>query len=219
MTDWLLWQLADSAFPSGGFAHSAGLEAAWQLGEVDAASLGTFVNDAVTQAAHGALPFVSAGHGNPGELPAIDLRCDAYLRNPIGNRASRMQGRAWLGACERAFQIPAVGALGDVARAASLPRHYAPLFGATLRLLDVDGDRARRLYLFGVCRGTLSAAVRLGIVGTNDAQRLLAETASHLERTIIRCSAMTIEDAAQSAPLADLWQSAHDRLYSRLFQS
>ena len=32
--DYLIWQLCDSAFPTGGFAHSSGLEAAWQQGEV-----------------------------------------------------------------------------------------------------------------------------------------------------------------------------------------
>ena len=31
---WMVLQLADSAFPTGGFAHSAGLEAAAQAGEI-----------------------------------------------------------------------------------------------------------------------------------------------------------------------------------------
>ena len=44
-SDWLFWQLADSAFPTGGFAHSWGLEAAWQSGEVaDVAALRRFVH-------------------------------------------------------------------------------------------------------------------------------------------------------------------------------
>ena len=53
---WLIWQLVDSAFPAGGFAHSFGLEAAWQQGEVNAASLPAFVRDGIAQAGHGGLP-------------------------------------------------------------------------------------------------------------------------------------------------------------------
>jgi urease accessory protein len=219
--DWLMWQLADSAFPTGGFAHSFGLEAAWQQGEVNAASMERFVRDAIAQAGQGGVPFVAAAHDDPDAdvLQAIDERCDAFLRNQVANRASRIQGRAWLGTIERSFPRPQVRALCDAVRARPMARHYAPLVGATLRTLDVNRQSAVRLFLFGVCRGTLSAAVRLGIVGTTDAQRLLAERAEDLDRTVARCEGLTMDGAAQTAPLIDLWQASHDRLYSRLFQS
>ena len=219
MTDWLIWQLADSAFPAGGFAHSFGLEAAWQQGEVDAASLPAFVRDAIVQAGRGGVPFVWAAHDDPGTLQAIDARCDAFLRNPIANRASRVQGRAWLGTIERAFPRPDVGSFCDAVRARPMARHYAPVFGATRRTLGVERTAAARLFLFGVCRGTLSAAVRLGIVGTTGAQRVLAERADDLDRALAGAAALTMDDAAQTSPLIDLWQASHDRLYSRLFQS
>jgi len=218
-TSWLLWQLSDSAFPTGGFAHSSGLESAWQQGEVNAASLARFVRDGIAQAGRGSVPFVLAAHDEPRELGEIDARCDAFLRNPITNRASRVQGRAWIGTIERSFPRPGVGALCDAVRARPGARHYAPLVGAALRALDVDRQAAARLFLFGVCRGQLSAAVRLGIVGTTDAQRLLAERADDLDRTLASSVALSIDEAAQTSPLADLWQASHDRLYSRLFQS
>jgi urease accessory protein UreF len=34
-----------------------------------------------------------------------------------------------------------------------------------------------------------------------------------------RCADLTLDDLAQTAPVIDLVQGAHDRLYSRLFQS
>ena len=219
MSDWLVWQLADSAFPAGGFAHSYGLEAAWQQGEVDAASLPAFVRDTIAQAGHSGLPFVMAAFDDPGNLVAIDDRCDAFLRNPVANRASRVQGRAWIGTVERSFPREAVRRLTGAVRARPGHRHFAPLFGATLQALELDRPDATRLFLFGAARGTLSAAVRLGVTGTTDAQRILAERSGDLDRTITRCSDLAIDDAAQTSPLIDLWQASHDRLYSRLFQS
>src|SRR5439155_820072 len=66
---WRLWQLADSAFPTGGFAHSAGLEAALQLGEIpDSPAFERFLRDALWQAGQGALPWVSGAHDDPERL-------------------------------------------------------------------------------------------------------------------------------------------------------
>lgn len=216
---WLVWQIADSAFPIGGFAHSFGLEAACQLGEVTTASLPAFVRDVLAQAGRGSLPFVGAGHDAPQAITAIDERCDVFLRNVVANRASRVQGRAWLATVERAFPRPAVLELCAHARASLEAQHYAGLFGATLRHLDVDRPVAQRLFLFGVCRGAFSAAVRLGIVGTTEAQRLLDQSGVDLDRTLARCQGLSLDEVAQCAPLVDLWQASHDRLYSRLFQS
>jgi urease accessory protein len=219
MTDWLIWQLADSAFPAGGFAHSLGLEAAWQQGEVDRTSLSAFVRDVVAQAGHGGLPFVSAAHRNPFALPQLDARCEAFVRNPVANRASRVQGRAWLATVERSFSTSDVRAILEIARTRQIARHYGPVFGATVCALGVDEATTERLFLFSICRSVLSAAVRLGLVGTTDAQRLLADSGADLDRTLARCRGLTIDEASQTAPLVDLWQGAHDRLYSRLFQS
>jgi len=216
---WLTWQLVDSAFPAGGFAHSFGLEAAWQQGEVTVASLPDFVRDAVAQAAQSALPFVLAAYDDSASVATIDERCEAFLRNPVANRASRVQGRAWIGTVERSFPAPALRALCDAIRARGGARHFAPVFGATLHALDVDREDTARLFLFGVAKGTLSAAVRLGIVGTMDAQRMLAECGDNLDWAIRRSGDLAIDDACQTAPLIDLWQASHDRLYSRLFQS
>ena len=208
---WLIWQLVDSAFPAGGFAHSFGLEAAWQQGEVNAASLPAFVRDGIAQAGHGGLPFVLAAFDDPDSLALFDARCDAFLRNPVANRASRVQGRAWAGTVARSFPGARVRSAGN--------RHFSPIFGATMRELGVERGDAARMFLFGVARGTLSAAVRLGITGTTDAQRILSERAADLDLAIRRCSDLVIDDAAQTSPLIDLWQASHDRLYSRLFQS
>lgn len=218
MNDWMLWQLADSAFPAGGFAHSAGLEAAWQCGEVtDTASLVQFVRDSVLQAGHAALPLVTAAYRAPDRLDALDALCDAFLSTTVANRASRVQGRAFLSACARTWPTPALGALAD--RAAGLHGHLGPIFGTATSALDCPLASTQRLFLFLTARTVLSAAVRLGLTGPYHAQQLLAACTPDVDRVLDRCADLTDDDLAQAAPLIDVVQGSHDRLYSRLFQS
>ncbi|HZB25823.1 MAG TPA: urease accessory UreF family protein [Vicinamibacterales bacterium] len=218
MSDWLIWQVVDSAFPTGLFAHSWGLESAWQHGEIrDAAALRVFTETAVIQAGHASLPFVNDGFDWPDRLAALDLLSDAFLTNEVGNRASRIQGRSLIATAARVWPSDALGRLERAS--ADTCAHVAPLCGAILRSLDVPRASAQRMVLFGAARGVLSAAVRLGIAGSYEAQRLQHACAPLLEAVAANCSALGVSDLAQTAPLIDLFQARHDTLYSRLFQS
>jgi urease accessory protein len=211
--DWLLWQLADSAFPTGGFAHSNGLEAAWQQGEVRGRSeLVSFLEASLLQASRATLPFVTAAFDEPEKLAEFDRLCDAFTTNHVANRASRAQGKALLAAAQRIYAVNQ----GTF----SLPcSHLAPVFGGVMRELGVSRETAMRLFFFHHLRGLLAAAVRLNIVGPLEAQALQHRLGPHAEAILRRCESLTLDDVAQPAPLLDLWQGAQDRLYSRLFQS
>ncbi len=198
---WRLLQLADGAFPTGGYAHSGGLEAAVQLGE--AADVRRFVLDVVWQTACGALPFVRRGFLGGADVTEADAGADAFLLGHVQNRASRAQGRALAATCARAF--------------GRAPRwrhgHHAPVLGGVAALVGLSAVEAEILALHVAVRGVLSAAVRLGRLGPLEAQAL------HAELPLDEARRAAPDEPAQTAPLVELFGGLQDRLYSRLFQS
>ena len=218
--NYLVWQLLDSGFPSGGFVHSSGLEASVQHGHVvDADDVRAFARQTLAQAGRSALPLMRAAHRTPADLATLDRLADVFLSSPVANRASRAQGRALLTAVSRSFPRPEIDRLDECLRGEQLGGHVAPLLGAVLGALGIDQGEAEQLFLFSAVRGVASAAVRLGLIGAYDAQSLQAELGADIDRVIRECEGLGPYDIAQTAPLIDLFQSTHDRLYSRLFQS
>lgn len=213
---WLLLQLADGAFPSGGFAHSGGVEAAVAIGR--AADVESLLDASLWQAGRSALPFVGAAARAPERLGELDLRFDATVSSHVANRASRALGRALVSAASRAFGGDArVARLSDVARAG--PSHHAPVLGALFGALRLSPRDAQVAFLHGAARQVLSSAVRLGLLGPLEAQSVQAERAALLERVLVTCADLPIEDAAQASPILELWGALHDRLDARMFQS
>ena len=241
MQDALVWQLVDSAFPTGAFAHSLGLESAWHHGEVSTRDdLRRFVEATILQAASGALPLVNAAYREPARLAEWDALDDAFLSNAVANRASRQQGRTLVASAVRIFASSRLDALSALAvstpnsqspTSKALPTansqtpppalcaHVAPMTGAVFSALGVSLETTQRVVLFTAARGVLSAAVRLGVTGSYEAQRLQAEGAAWSATVQARYAAAGPDDLAQTAPIIDILQGAHDRLYSRLFQS
>jgi len=226
--DWLIWQLMDSGFPTGGFAHSAGLEAAWQHGEARGrVELLAFAETSLVQLGHGYLPFVMAAFDAPDELAELDRLCDAFTTNHVANRASCAQGRAFQTAVERIFPERGVYAASPPNCNSVLKRpedrapfaHFAPVFGACLQQLDIPRETTARMFFFNHLRSVLAAAVRLNIIGPMEAQMLQHRLSPEAESIRKQCENLSLDQIAQTAPLLDLWQGAQDRLYSRLFQS
>jgi urease accessory protein len=208
---WRTLQIADSGFPTGGFAHSAGLEAALFAGAVDSApGLDGFVRAHLWNCGYGSLPFVAAAHRVPGDVEGLDAAVDAQLCNHVANRASRTQGRAFLATAARVFDAPAVVALAARAAAREITAHHAPVFGASLAALDIPRGETLAIHLL---------LALLGIVGPNEAQRIQGRHAATLDAVLAQCSALTPNDAACVAPVFDALGATHDRLYARLFQS
>jgi urease accessory protein len=219
--DLLIWQLADSAFPTGGFAHSGGLEALWQHRLIRSGrEFLDFLQTALRQLGHGSLPFVNAAcDANVDEFAKVDRLCDAFTSNHVANRASRLQGKAFLNSSETIFANGELTALRSAVRDQEMPGHFAPVFGAVSSALKIERSVMVRLFMFVHLRGWIGSAVRLGIVGPLEGQTLHHQMGTFAEHVGTHSANLTLDDVAQSVPMIDLFQATQDRLYSRLFQS
>ena len=217
-SDWQAWQVVDSAFPVGVFAHSWGLEAAWHAGYVDSdTALQQFVVDTIQQTGWSVLPLLNSAYQQPSRLSELDELANAFLTNSVANRASRVQGRTLVATASQVWPSQAMADLEI--QAAVLWAHVAPFSGVVFRIIGLPHKTAQKAVLYGTVRGILSAAVRLGVIGSYQAQRMQHKAGQYLDATLKRCVGLGADAICQTAPVLDMLQGTHDRLYSRLFQS
>jgi urease accessory protein len=161
--------------------------------------------------------LLNAAYAGPSKFDELDELADAFLINPVANRASRVQGRALAATAARIWPDRAVSAVA--ARVEGGIGHQGPVMGAVFAAMPLPLAVAQRVCLYTAVRGVLAAAVRLGIAGNYESQRLQYDLGGSIAAVADRARDFDQRDLAQTAPIVDVLQAAHDRLYSRLFQS
>ncbi|MCC2112527.1 MAG: urease accessory protein UreF [Hyphomicrobiales bacterium] len=212
----LIW--LSPAFPIGSFAYSQGLETAVADGLViDAATLEAWLA-ALTR--HGAL-------GNDLVILSLAYRAatDAE-RDEIAELAAALQPSA-----ERYFEAVTQGEAfvtayreawsrgGRIVLGVGLRPTLAVAVGLAARVSAID--LAATLLAYGAAfHGNLvSAAVRLGIVGQYDSQRVLAALIPELRRRAAGAIAATRDDLGSACFAADLAAMLHETQTTRLFRT
>jgi urease accessory protein len=224
----MLLQISDSAFPTGAFAYSNGLEALARAGKFPVvAALESYLDAYLRQAADFDLAFLVAAHGeeDPSAFEAICLEWDATLWNHPVRKASLRQGRALLDSLTDTFGGEALQALrrsfaGEGAHGEEESnRHFVPVLGRALALLGASAEQACWLHLHGLVRDQMAAAMRLGLLGPRTAQSIQARALATAKARLHDFTPPSYREAWRTSPLVEAGQGGHGFLYSRLFQN
>ncbi len=220
-----LLQLADANFPSGGFAFSNGLEGLAKLGHLQSLEdFRQYLHAALDQATSADMAFFNSaywagGVGEGGELELIGEEWDAWVFLPTLRRAGLSQGQSWCRSMEEVYATPAIVRMRADFQFRKIPMHFLLVLAVSLRRLELPLDQAQRVFLHMALRDPLSAAVRLGLLGSLQAQKLHRESLPIAEAFAREHCDLRFDQALRSAPMIELAQASHENLYSKLFQS
>lgn len=228
--DWILWQLSDSALPSGGFIASSGLEAASQTGHLTTIDdLVTFIKHSTESYAFATLPYLTSAYGvtSIDSLCNLDCDYDAFLSNHVTKRASIQQGSGFLTIFTKCFIDNTTNTTTNSLltpyktrlRLETTPGHLPIIFAIGCRDLNLPLPKTQQMFLFFYIRSLLSSAVRLNLLGPLKSQQILFGFKGFVNDIWERVDKMGVEDAVQTFPVLEILQGVQDRLYSKLFNS
>lgn len=228
MIDPALLQFADGLFPSGGFAHSLGLETLVAEGRVrDRADIEAFLLahlegsagpcDAVALARARA----ASAAGDAPALLALDAELDAMKPVASLREASAQMGRQTLRVAAALAPGGGVPALAEAVEGRRTPGHHAVVLGAVAGALGFPAEDAAAAYLHATAAMLAGAGVRLLGLGQVDGQRAIFAVRPVIARLARQAGASGAgADALWSfAPHLEIAAARHAALDARLFRS
>lgn len=211
--------LADGRLPTGGHAHSGGLEPALAAGlapdQVPAYLTARLRSIGLVEAAGAVLSLRFAGT-DPARLPEVHDALLARAPSAPLRAASGLLGRGLARLAARLWpEHPAVVALGELDGAPLRPL----AMGVVATAVGLDERQTARITLYDDAQTVAAAALKLLPVDPTDATRWLLAAAGTLEEVAARAVAVPgiAELPADTAPLVEQWSLEHDSRSRRIF--
>ena len=222
LPDWLPWllQVNDSAFPSGAYAHSLGLEELVQAEVVGTPEeLEIFLNRQIIPSLLAfEVPVLAAAHTMAGQedlagLRALDEELDAW------KLAAELRAAGWqLGSRRLALtrQLEATP-LSEAYAALGAPCHHLIVCALELRGLPVEA--AACAFAQQTLAGYAIAAMKLMRLGQEKCQGIIRRSVLTLAPQLTAACAVPVEQAGWFNPLLEIASMRHARSGERLFIS
>jgi urease accessory protein len=218
-----LLQLADSGFPSGAFTLSHGLETLAADGAIRspddvAALLGVSLLDRLARAD---LIVLLAVHraADLDEVLELDRRLSTVKLAVDDRTGSQRVGRRLAIEASRLAGEDLLAAYVVAVANGRAPGNAAVAMGLATRAMGVPAADAALGAAWSFATGLCTAAVRLGLMGHGDAQRILREAGPAMRQAVQRAVASDPVDLRPSGPQLDMALARHETAAAHLFAS
>lgn len=212
------------SFPVGAFAYSHGLEWAVETGLVtDADSLFAWAAHLIAAGAprQDAVLLARAYRQFGDETALLETAELAAALKGTAELAQEtvVQGAAFLRTVRAAWPDPRLDALSNRLAAEKVELALPVAVGVSAAAHGIALAATLRFFLHGVAANTVSAAIRLSMIGQTDGQRVTAGLEPIILSTASDAAAADPDALWSTAPMVDWCSMRHETQHTRLFRS
>lgn len=219
-----LMQLSDSAFPSGSFTLSHGLESLVYSGQIKTADDFQEFLRLLLYNKIGTSDLVALLHAHRAsvnddlvKIRRADLRLFASTTIAQTREAQRKSGRALLMVAQSIWQDTQLETLATDTAAGTIQCLHPVIFAVVGRTVLLSESDTVLAFVHSFITSLALAAIRLGVIGHIQAQVVINAIALDIEPIINNASNMTLDDMRSCTPAIDIAQMRHKHLNQRQF--